>query len=427
MPERKTQDRRIKFTDLSIKHLKPQEKSIEYFDEDRKSGEGAFGIRVSPRDKKVWFAMYKTQGGKIKRFSLGEYPDMRLAEARKKCNTAIAENQSGNDLQTELQRRKAAPTMNDLWRAYQESQSVRREQKSAKWATEERSRWENIISPQIGQMKVEDVSPAHLAEILREKARIAPVSANRLHGFLRQLFKPALANGWISTHPMQWIDKPGGNEPSRRRVLTDDEIRKLWPTFERVSRNASDALKIGLYTAQRPGEILSMKWQDVDFTIEVWSQETNKTGVPHLVPLSKQVTTILRERKDWLKQRSGTRHREDLKDNPWVFPSRYNTTRVGATDDRRFKGTKDVRRKLQELSGVIGWTSHDLRRTARTIMSRLEISHQIRERCLNHSIGGIAEVYDRHDYLQEKRDALQKLADEIDHIRNVNEASNQSQ
>jgi integrase len=417
MTARKTTDRRINFTDKKINHLKPEEKFIEYFDSNRKSGEGAFGLRVSPKGKKVWFAMYKAEGDKIKRFSLGTYPQLSLSKAREECNHYIAENKAGNDPQEEKQRRKAAPTMEDLWNAYKEALSTRKKPKSDRWFSEEKSRWKNIVQPAIGHIKVEDVTPAHLSSILAEKAKVAPVSANRLHGFLRQLFKPALSNGWIKTHPMQWIDKPGGSEPSRKRTLSDDEIKTLWPYFDKLPHNPRDAFKIGLYTAQRPGEILAMKWLDIDWEKAIWTQETNKTDVVHLVPLSRQVLTILRERKEWLKTRSEERNRGDLKKNPWVFPSRYNTTRQGATGTGRYTGTKDARRKLQEWSGIEGWTSHDLRRTSRSIMSRLKIKHHIRERCLNHSQSGVSEVYDRYDYLQEKTDALQKLANEIDRVR----------
>ncbi len=419
MSTRKTTDRRIKFSDRSITHLKAQEKSIEYFDAERKSGEGAFGIRVSPKGKKAWFAMYKNQDGKIRRYPLQDYPQTSLAEARKKCNAIIAANATGTDMQSEKQRRKAAPNMNDLWKAYQESLDNRKKPKSARWRSEEESRWLQIIQPAIGNLKVEDVSPAHLTNILVEKAKTAPVSANRLHGLLRQLFKPALGNGWITVHPMQWIEKPGGSESSRKRILTEDEIKTLWPYFDKVSHNARDAFKLGLYTAQRPGEILKMKWDDIDLDKCVWIQESNKTDVVHIVPLSHQVVSILLKRKKWLKERSEERGRDDLKTSQWVFPSRYNTTRAGNTGERRFTSTKDARRKIQEMSGIIGWTSHDLRRTARTLMSSIKIKHHIRERCLNHSQDKISETYDRYDYLQEKSDALQKLANKIDNIRGI--------
>ena len=141
---------------------------------------------------------------------------------------------------------------------------------------------------------------------------------------------------------------------------------------------------------------MAMRWVDVDLQAATWTQQTNKTNTVHLVPLAPQVMDILLARD----QRG-----------PWVFPSAYNKAKGAGTGHA--KTTKDARWKIQELSGIKGWTNHDLRRTARTIMSRLAIRHHVRERVLNHSQGGVVEVYDQHDYLQEKRDALNKLAREI--------------
>lgn len=92
----------------------------------------------------------------------------------------------------------------------------------------------------------------------------------------------------------------------------------------------------------------------------------------------------------------------------YVFPSNYNTSKGGHTTT-----TKKARDAVQAASGVTGWTAHDLRRTARTIMSRLQIKQHVRERVLNHSQQGVVGVYDQYDYLQEKADALDKLEREI--------------
>jgi integrase len=210
-----------------------------------------------------------------------------------------------------------------------------------------------------------------------------------------------------SVAAFDWNEWPESMEYApRKRVLTDDEIRILWPCFDEVRPNPRDALKLGLLTAQRPGEILSMCWKDVDLKNAVWRQDNTKNGSTNLVPLSPQVIKILKARRQSSKPEA-----------EWVFSSSYNRTR-GAKEGRA-KSTKEARKKLKELSGVDNWTAHDLRRTARTIMSRLNIKQHIRERVLNHSQGGMVEVYDQHDYLMEKADALTKLAREIDQILSV--------
>lgn len=202
-----------------------------------------------------------------------------------------------------------------------------------------------------------------------------------------------------------------GSEKPRQRYLSDDEIKAIWPHFDNLRYNPRDILKLVLLTAQRPGEVMAMKWEDIDLDKNIWKQGTTKTDNPHLVPLSPQVRTILENRK---KGKDLTNRMMWMKDSEYVFPSKYNTVK-GATCGHA-TSTKDARLKVQDASGITGWTTHDLRRTARTLMSGLNIEHHVRERVLNHAMGGVQGVYDLHDYVNDKRDALNKIADKIDEI-----------
>ncbi len=399
---------KINFSDRAVQNLKPSEKVVEYFDATRESGKGSLGIRVSPKGKKVWFIMYLGENGKLKRYSLGNYPEMSLSGARGEALEVITKASNGNDPHTEKQRRKEAPTMMDLWALFQEKNEARQKPKSASTLRQENGYWRNVIEPSIGNMRVEDVTPRHLAEMSRKLAKTSPTSANRLHALLSSLFKPALAEGWITIHPRQWLDRPGGSEAPRKRFLSDDEIRQLWPALDTLRRNPRDQLKIGLLTAQRPGEIATMKWAEIDIENATWTQPETKTGNTFICPLSPQVVAILQHRKDNPARR--------YKGNPseYVFPSAYNTHK-GADGTCAGIPIKQARLLCDSLK-MEEWTPHDLRRTARTIMSRLNIKPHIRERCLNHSQGKIEKVYDQFDYLDEKWQAMNKLADEIDRI-----------
>ena len=153
---------------------------------------------------------------------------------------------------------------------------------------------------------------------------------------------------------------------------------------------------------------MAMKWSDLDLNKAVWRLTENKTDSIHLVPLSDQVSTILKARKEGV---GYTKKQAWMTQSEFVFPSRYNKAKGAKTGHST--NTKNARAKIKKESGITEWTSHDLRRTARTIMSRLKIKHHVRERVLNHSQGGIVGVYDQFDYLQEKRDALDKLGREI--------------
>lgn len=389
---------KLQFTALSIKALKPSKKSVEYFDEGRAKGDGSLALRVSPQGKMTWFVMYRGKDGKQKRFILGTYPSLSLSKARE--SLAALKIGSGADpvaeRKAEIEREKEAeeeanrkPTVRKLWEVYLEKRSNQGKAESTN--REEDRKWKIDVEPYIGDMLVEEVTPVDLSNLLERLSASSPVSANRLHSFLRVLFKPAIAKGWITIHPMQWIDKPAKEKP-RKRILSDEEIKDLWQRLDKVQPNARDSMKLLLLTAQRKGEIFKMKWEDIDDNW-IWHQKENKTDSVHLLPLSSQVISILKNKP---------------KISEWVFPSNRNASHV--------IDVKKVRIALNKKMGGEPWTEHDLRRTARTLMSRLKIKHHVRERVLNHSQGGMVRVYDQHDYLDEKRDALKKLGNEINRI-----------
>lgn len=167
--------------------------------------------------------------------------------------------------------RKTAPTVSDLWQAYQDSLDLKKKKKAPASLDNEVRVWNKEIKPFIGKLKVEDITPMILSDILDAKAKKAPVAANRLHSLLSIMWKPALKKGWSSVHPLQWIEKPGGSEPPRKVVLSNDDIQTLWPHFNNLKSNPRDMMKLGLYTAQRPGEIARMRWEDIDFNDNTWT------------------------------------------------------------------------------------------------------------------------------------------------------------
>ena len=162
-----------------------------------------------------------------------------------------------------------------------------------------------------------------------------------------------------------------------------------------------------------------MRWEDIDLAADVWTITDSKTGNDHLVPLSPQVREILLNRKNGV---GYSKKMLWMKDSEFVFPSAYNTS--NGAQSGHAASTKEARKRIQTESGIKGWTAHDLRRTARTLMSRLNIKAIVREKVLNHAQNGVQSVYDRYDYLQEKADALNKLANEIDQILGINHEAN---
>lgn len=388
-------ERTLKFTTKAINSIKYIGVRQDYFDKG-----SPLCIRIGSRSKS-FFIRYQVNR-KRKRHTIGTFPDLKIANARdlsRKLMVAVAE---GHDPAEERVDRKAAPTMKDLWELYLENQKLMSRKKAASTVEEEHRKWNNNIKNRIGHVKVTDVSPAMINSLLKEFARTAPVNANRLYSFMKVLFKPALQEGWISVHPMQWLEKPSGAEKPRTRVLTDTELRTLWCFFNFLPPNPRDIFRLGLLTCQRPMEIMSMRWSDIQN--DLWTLSSTKSSSAHIVPLSDQVIEILEDRRNG---EGYSTKQKWMTESEYVFPTRYN----GSNSHTR--SCKNARYKLHQISAITEWTQHDLRRTGRTLMSRLSIDHHIRERILNHAQSGIVAVYDMHDYINEKADGLCKLADEI--------------
>jgi integrase len=183
---------------------------------------------------------------------------------------------------------------------------------------------------------------------------------------------------------------------ARARILDDDEIRHIWTAAE-TAGSFGAIVRLCLLTAQRSRKVAVMKWADIspdgEWTIPAESREKNTAGS---LMLPKAAFDIIRAR-------------PQIGDNPHVFAGRF---RNGPFDSfGPAKGKFDAK-----LGTMSPWVVHDLRRTARSVMSRAGIRPDIAERVMGHAIAGVEGVYDRHSYAAEKADALERLAALIDGI-----------
>src|SRR5262249_529633 len=186
-------------------------------------------------------------------------------------------------------------------------------------------------------------------------------------------------------------------ERARKRMLSDEELRDLWQALDTADVPACypSYVRTLLLTAQRRDEVARMNWSEIEGSIWIIPAERYKTGIENVVPFTDTVSQLLGKR------RVG-----------FVF-----STTSGKLPFSGFSKAKHaldktiaVLRRAEKRKPIEHWTLHDLRRTARSLMSRAGVSADIAERVLGHKIAGVRGVYDRHEYVAEKREALEGLA-----------------
>jgi len=211
--------------------------------------------------------------------------------------------------------------------------------------------------------------------------------------------------GWYATRSddyqppiIRGMRRQNPKEQVRERILADDEIRKIWKAAE-ANGTFGAFVRIALLTAQRRAKIVTMRWGDISKAGE-WTipQEKREKDSAKSLMLPPAAIDIIRAQ-------------PRLGENPFVFAS--------ARTDGPITGLSMMKNDfVARLSGVEHWTIHDLRRTARSLMSRAGVSSEHAERVMGHAIGGVEGVYDQHKYSDEKAEALRKLAGLVDGIVN---------
>jgi integrase len=223
--------------------------------------------------------------------------------------------------------------------------------------------------------------------------------ANRVAGVLSQMFRFGVHRDLVEASPVQLLYRPGGKERPKDRTLSDTEIKALLANLDDVLRapRMACAIRILLLTGQRRGELALARWRDIDFEAKTWTIPAahSKTGIAHLLPLSPDATKEF-ERLKRIADRSS-----------YVMP-----TEDGEAPCDPKLITRVVARNLKSLAehAVRAFTPHDLRRTCRTGLAKLGVADAVAERVLNHAALGMAGVYNKHNYLDEMRLALDKWA-----------------
>ena len=259
-----------------------------------------------------------------------------------------------------------------------------------------RSAFERLVKPAIGSLGIYDLRRSSIVEMLDGIAdNSGPVMADRTLAYLRKalnwraarddLFNSPIVRGMARTKP---------KERARDRVLTDDELRATWKAAEEGKGPFSALVQFLLLTAARRAEASAMTWDEIDGTDWTLPAIRNKTKVDLVRPLSKAAQAVI----------------EPFQHEGFVFSTDNGKTPIS--------GFSKFKRAFDKASATSDWTLHDLRRTARSLMSRAGVASDHAERCLGHVIPGVRGVYDRHEYQDESRKAFEALASLLKQILN---------
>jgi integrase len=264
------------------------------------------------------------------------------------------------------------------------------------------------LIPALGDRRAEEVHRTDVADLLDKVAIRAPVLANRLQNTISSVFSWALSEGLVTSNPVTGLRKRT-KEVAKERVLSDDEIRRFWQATEVASPAFRDTLRLILLTGQRPGECAGIRAEEVEIRAGLWTipADRTKNKIEHTVPLVGQALAIVIQLAETRK-----------------------TGRLIVTPRGKELTSQNLAKAMEALrEGLFAEavTPHDLRRTAATLMGRLEIDQMTIGRVLNHASTTKAtvtgSVYDRHSYIPQKRRALEALDTELHQILMATEAT----
>ena len=239
-----------KLTDPMIRALKsPPRGQITFYD----ATLPRFGLRVSSGGARTWVVFYRL-GGRMRRLSLGTYPLLKLADARAKAKAALAAVTQGDDPAAEKRAEREAPTFRELVTSYLEHHA---KPKKRSWREDERM-LQTYVPAAWFSMKAASITRRDIRELVESKARHTPVMANRLLACLHRTFNFGIRWDMTEANPCAMVQRPGV-ERSRDRVLSADEIRKVWCAAEAEDEVNAALFKLYFLTAQRGGELRSMR------------------------------------------------------------------------------------------------------------------------------------------------------------------------
>lgn len=375
-------------TDKGVAALKPRAERFAFPDPEL----AGHYVRIQPSGARAFVAVARTPGGRQIWTNIGGADVMKIDEARELARGAIKRIRAGLPA-VEVKPDSVADVVASWIKRHLEAKELRSSREIRRmldthilpaWRDRE---FVSIRRSDVTALmdKVESAHGARAADyVLNVFSSIANWHARRVDDYA-----PPIVKG---------MRRQSTKEQARARILTDDEIRTLWAAAAGAGMFGS-IVKLLLLTGQRMTRVAEMKWAEVDagglWTLPLEPREKSNGGKLQLPPAALEII----------------RAQSRVDGNEHVFPGRMRGDYCGP-----FRGLGQAKAVMDGKTGMSDWVVHDLRRTARSLMSRAGVRPDIAERTLGHAIVGVAGTYDRHGYVGEKADALARLAALIDAI-----------
>ena len=368
----------------------PADRDTIWWDEDIKG----FGLKITPAGRRTFLVQYRPAGDRRnpRKYTIGEYGSVTPHQARVEAQRVLAERAAGRDPQTEKQESKRRLKTDQVDSLVAEF--ISRHVAQNRTARETTRILHHDVLPHWGTWTIHEVRKRDVIALLdKVRERGALVMANRVLAVVRKFFNWCVGRGVLERSPCANIGVPT-REQARHRVLSDEELGLVVAATRALGFPFGSIVELLALTGQRRDEVSRMAWHHIDLDRHLWliPPEHSKNGKPHTVHLSPQALSILQG-----VPRTGT----------LVF-SFDGTT--------QFQGFSKAKRRLDHVSRVSDWTLHDLRRTVVSGMARLGVAPHVADKILNHqsgTISGVAAVYQRHEFMSERKEALHRWAQHV--------------
>ena len=399
----------MRITKSSVDAAQPAEKDRLLWD-DRLSG---FGCKVTPKGSKIFVYQYRLggRGSPVRRYTIGKYGELTAEQARREAETLALKVAQGTDPQR-LKAEKVRVSVDLAFSVYVDR--FHTDYLTKAWLASERDALvllRRYAVPVLRNKPLTDITRKDITAVLAG-ARDKVATASLLFATLRRMMRWAVNQGDLERSPMEGMDAPA-KAPSRDRVLSDDELRLVWRASFTLGYPFGQIIRLLIVTGARREEVTSLDWAELAQGDAIWTLPPNrsKNGVAARQPLSSLAVAEL----DALAASRGAWPKDGL-----VFTTTGVTPSSGHSKAKARLDAEIARLAAEE--GVVPpapWRVHDLRRTLATGLQRLGVRFEVTEAVLNHvsgSKGGVAGIYQRHDWADEKRAALQAWAEHVERL-----------